>query len=155
MAERTSVTSRTRTAQRNQSAEVGALLDRYLISLDDGTELDDAWAGELFTEPARVEFPMSEHEGLGGVAEYHRLALGAFERTQHLGSPALVEVDGDRAMLTSNLMSTHVKPADQGLFTAGTLVTGEARRTAAGWRLCRLSFRLLWTSGSPPGQAGG
>lgn len=134
-----------------ESAEIGALLDRYLISLDDGRELDDAWARSLFTEPARVEFPMSVHEGLAGVAAYHSEAMAAFERTQHLNSPALVEVDGDRARLTANLMSTHVHRFTGDLFTAGTLCTAEARRTPVGWRLCRLSLRLVWKSGDPPG----
>lgn len=160
MAERTSVPNRSRrsTPVPDQAAEIGALLDRYLISLDEGGELDDAWARRLFTEPARIEFPMSQHEGLAGAADYHRQTLAVFEHTQHLNSPALVEIDGEQARLTANLQSTHVHrsngTATQGLFTAGTLVTGEARRTPDGWRLARLSFRVLWTSGSPPGAAG-
>jgi SnoaL-like protein len=161
MAERTSV-SRRRGAvpiSPDPSAEIGALLDRYLIGLDEGGELDDAWARSVFTEPACVEFPMSRHEGLAGVAAYHNQAMAAFERTQHLNSPALVEVAGDRALLTANLISTHVHrstgaPA-QDLFMAGTRCTGEACRTAEGWRLRRLSFDVIWTSGSPPGARNG
>jgi len=141
-------------------AEVADLLARYLVSLDDD-EIDDAWAAGLFTEDAVVAFPISRHEGLEGMAEYHRSALAAFAATQHLGSPALVVLDGDRATLRANLLSTHVHHArharPQGqldpLFATGTFVDGEARRTPRGWRLTLLSFRLLWADGTPPPAA--
>ncbi|HET6358282.1 nuclear transport factor 2 family protein [Streptomyces sp.] len=139
------------------TAEIGSLLDRYLVGLDD-EKLDDDWAKRLFTDDAVVEFPMSRHEGIDGLAAYHRSALAAFERTQHLGSPAVVELDGERARLRANLISTHVHLPDQALpdgelpplFATGTFVTGEARRTSEGWRLSLLSFRLIWATGNPP-----
>ncbi|MCF3131292.1 nuclear transport factor 2 family protein [Streptomyces olivochromogenes] len=141
-------------------AEVADLLSRYLVSLDD-EELDDAWASALFTEDAVVAFPISRHEGVEGMAEYHRSALAAFAATQHLGSPALVVLDGDRATLRANLLSTHVHHAHHArpegqldpLFATGTFVDGEARRTPRGWRLTLLSFRLLWADGTPPPPA--
>ncbi|MFJ8753437.1 nuclear transport factor 2 family protein [Streptomyces sp. NPDC102441] len=134
-------------------ADIRTLLDRYLIGLDD-EELDDAWAAALFTRDARVEFPMSGHKGLEGLAAYHRDSLAAFAATQHLGSAAVVDIKEEgRAVLRANLVSTHVhRPGAAGgpLFTAGTLATGEARLTGEGWRLAALSFRVLWTDGSPP-----
>ncbi|MBT2402027.1 MULTISPECIES: nuclear transport factor 2 family protein [unclassified Streptomyces] len=137
-------------------AQVAALLDRYLLSLDD-EELDAAWAEELFTKDAVVAFPMNQHEGIAGMPEYHSTALSAFAATQHLGSSAVVVLDGDRASLRANLISTHVHHArharPQGdlppIFATGTFVNGEARRTERGWRLTLLSFRLLWADGSP------
>ncbi|MFF3326634.1 nuclear transport factor 2 family protein [Streptomyces sp. NPDC002889] len=140
---------------REPTSEVASLLDRYLIDLDD-TKLDDAWARSLFTEDARIVFPMSAHEGIDGLAAYHRDALAAFERTQHINSPAVVDLTGgDRARLRANLVSTHVHHPDaaqEQLFVAGTLTTGEARRTPGGWRLSELSFRVVWTTGVPPRQ---
>jgi hypothetical protein len=143
-----------------QSADIGALLDRYLLSLD-ADSLDDAWARSLFTENARVVFPVSQHEGLDGLAAFHQQSLAKFAATQHLGSPAVIEVTGNRASFRANLISTHVHlpgntpPAEQpALFTAGTFVEGEARRTPDGWRLSQLSFRLVWSTGSPPRSAG-
>ena len=110
------------------------------------------------TKDAVVAFPISRHQGVEGMAAYHRAALEAFAATQHLGSPPVVTVDGDRAVLRANLISTHVHHAHharpQGelapLFATGTFVDGEARRTPAGWRLSLLSFRLLWADGTPP-----
>ncbi len=97
---------------------------------------------------------MSGHEGIEGMAGYHRDALSAYARTQHLNSPSVVdEVDGEQARVRANIAVTHVHhpgtPADP-IFAAGTLVTGRARRTQAGWRLAELAFRVLWTTGSPP-----
>ncbi|WP_407564732.1 nuclear transport factor 2 family protein [Streptomyces sp. 184] len=135
---------------------VGGLLDRYLIGLDT-EKLDDRWARGLFTEDAAVVFPMSGHRGIEGLAEWHRTSLAAFARTQHLNSPAVVECTGDTAALRANLVSTHVHRSDDarpGLFAVGTSVTGEARRTAAGWRLSALTFGVIWMDGSPPGAGG-
>ncbi|MFD7390480.1 nuclear transport factor 2 family protein [Streptomyces sp. NPDC059852] len=137
-------------------AEIGGLLDRYLIGLDD-EKLDDDWARGLFTDDARVEFPMARHEGVDGLADWHRRALEAFARTQHLNSPAVVDLTGDeRAVLRANLVSTHVHHPDtpgDPLFVSGTLVRGAARRTGQGWRLTELSFQLVWSTGSPPRPA--
>ncbi|MEV6552915.1 nuclear transport factor 2 family protein [Streptomyces sp. NPDC051597] len=139
------------------TADVAGLLDRYLINLDDD-KLDDAWARGLFTEDAVVEFPMSRHEGIAGLAEYHSTALAAFARTQHINSPAVVEIDGDRATLRANIVSTHVHhPSDHPedaerdpIFANGSLVSAEARHTPDGWRLSLLSLRMIWVTGTPP-----
>ncbi|GAA1829703.1 hypothetical protein GCM10009682_55670 [Luedemannella flava] len=128
--------------------EVGALLDRYLIALD-SAELDDTWAGSLFTTDAVVEFPVGRHDGIAGLAAFHRTALAKFDRTQHLNSPAVVELDGDRAHLRANLVSTQVLPSQE-LFVTGTVADGEAVLTGHGWRLRTLSFQLIWRTGEPP-----
>ncbi|MEW2319461.1 nuclear transport factor 2 family protein [Streptomyces bauhiniae] len=135
-------------------SKISTLLDRYLVGLDD-EKLDDAWARTLFSADARVEFPMSTHEGVDGLADWHRRALDAFARTQHLNSPAVVDLLGeDRAVLRANVVSTHVHhpeaAGDDPLFVSGTLVRGAARLTGEGWRLTELSFGLVWSTGRPP-----
>jgi hypothetical protein len=142
----------------SSAAEAAALLDHYLTGLD-SAKLDDHWTRGLFTPDASVEFPNARHEGIEGLAEFHRKAMSAFARTQHLNSPAAVVVDDGQATLRANLISTHVHHGDgpdgggQRLFTAGTFLQGRARRTAEGWRLCALEFRLVWSTGHPPRPA--
>ncbi len=136
------------------SALSADLLHRYLLSLDDG-ELDDAWAASLFTAEAVVEFPMSRHAGLDGLAAYHRDALAAFRATQHLAGPAVIDpLDQGRIRVRANLMSTHVHhPGATGppLFVTGGLVTGVVRQARDGaWRLCAISVSVSWMTGSPP-----
>ncbi|MEV6204718.1 nuclear transport factor 2 family protein [Streptomyces sp. NPDC051771] len=135
--------------------EISGLLSRYLVSLDD-EEIDDAWARRLFTEDAHIDFPMSVHDGIDGLAAFHLHARAAFAGTQHLGSSVVTDVDddGDHAALRANVLATHVHhpgAAADPLFQAGTLATARARRTAEGWRLASLSLRVLWTRGTPPG----
>lgn len=136
-------------------SDVGELLDRYLIGLDDEM-IDDSWARLLFTDDVRVEFPMSTHEGLEGAADYHRRSLAAFQSTQHLNSPAVVDfTDESTAVFRANLVSTHVHlpgRSKEPLFTAGTLVNGSARLTPDGWRIAALALRVVWTDGQPPDQ---
>ncbi|MFB7657728.1 MULTISPECIES: nuclear transport factor 2 family protein [unclassified Streptomyces] len=137
------------------AAAVADLVARYLVTLDDG-ELDDAWARSLFTEDARVAFPMSRHQGCAGLAGWHRASLAAFAATQHLGAPAVVTVTAERALFRANVLTTHVHHPGAGrppLFRAGTLAWGAARRTGAGWRIGELSFRVLFTEGEPPARA--
>lgn len=128
--------------------EVGALLDRYLVGLDE-RRIDDGWAASLFTADARVEFPMARHEGIEGLAEFHRTAMAKFARTQHLNSGAVVDLGDGRATVRANLISTQVLPSEA-LFTTGTFAHGEARLDADGWRFSHLSFRLVWSTGQPP-----
>ncbi|MFD5869526.1 MULTISPECIES: nuclear transport factor 2 family protein [Actinomycetes] len=141
------------------TAEVAALLDAYLISLDDEI-LDAGWAKGLFTDDAVIEFPNARHQGADGLPAFHQKSLDAFARHQHLGSPAVVALEGeDRATLRANVIATHVHhlpaTAPEGTpaprFAAGTFVNGAARRTPEGWRLSSLSFRVVWTEGNPPG----
>ncbi|GIE92965.1 nuclear transport factor 2 family protein [Paractinoplanes rishiriensis] len=142
------VTEGRETIMQTPGTEVGTLLDRYLTGLDEGG-CDERWAAALFTADAVVEFPVGRHEGRAGLAGFHRAAMAKFTRTQHLNSPAVVDLDGDRAILRASLISTQVLPSGS-LFTTGTAAHGEARRTAEGWRLQRLSFRLIWQTGEPP-----
>ena len=137
-----------------ENASIGALLDRYLIGLDED-RLDDDWIRSLFTPDACVEFPHKTHEGIDGMADFHRSALAAFAATQHLGSSVLVERTGDRATLKANLITTHLHKPDNvptvgPMFTSGTAAVGEARLTEAGWRLQRLTIRSIWRTGNPP-----
>ncbi|QSB15930.1 nuclear transport factor 2 family protein [Natronosporangium hydrolyticum] len=127
---------------------VASLLDRYLVTLDT-EQLDDQWARSLFAPDAVVTFPVGRHEGIGGLAGFHRTALGKFHRTQHMGSPAVVDLAGNRAFLRANLMSTQVKH-DMSIFVTGTLARGEAQLTVAGWRLALLTIELVWMTGEPP-----
>jgi hypothetical protein len=112
-------------------AEIRDLLARYCVHLD----LDDTerWVG-LFTPDAVYEVYGREfvgHDGLRGMAA---AAPGGL----HLGGPPMIDLDGDRARTTRNL-----------LFVERS--TGEARhavyeddlvRTADGWRIARCRCRF-------------
>lgn len=136
-------------------AAVADLFGRYLMTLDAGKP-DSEWASSLFTPDVLIEFPMSRHEGIEGVAEFHAQAMARFAATQHLSSSPVVHPAGETvAGFAANVVAYHVHRTPSAAlpparFSAGTVATGEARLTPAGWRLRRLSFRLVWAEGPPP-----
>jgi hypothetical protein len=133
---------------------VSELFVHYLMTLDSGA-LNAEKARELFTDDIVIEFPMSRHEGIAGIDAYHADAVSRFAATQHLASFPLVRTDGVSADLEAHVVSIHVHrdpaPGAAPRFTAGTRATAGARRTGAGWRLCRLGFQVVWIEGSPTG----
>ena len=126
------------------------LFARYLMSLDNG-KTDPERAASLFTPDIVVEFPMSRHEGIQDIDVYHSETMSRFAATQHLCSPPVVSPVGpDSVDLRAQVLSVHVHHGpERERFCAGTLATGQARRTPEGWRLRRLSFEVVWTDGRP------
>ncbi|MCC3771625.1 nuclear transport factor 2 family protein [Streptomyces sp. UNOC14_S4] len=143
-------------------AEITGLVDRYLLSLDTlpgGDGFDDEWARSFFTEDVEISSPVGEHRGIEGLAESERATMAKFERTQHIGTNYLIGLDGDRATVRWNALMTHVHLASTqaargaepgGHFDVGGTFTGEAVRTADGWRFRRLDIRAVWTNGQGP-----
>ncbi|MEU3609177.1 nuclear transport factor 2 family protein [Streptomyces sp. NPDC035033] len=144
--------------------EIASLLNRYILGLDDeDVVLDEKWACGIFTRDAVVTFPVGESRGIEEIVQDHRRMLAAWERTQHMHSPADVVVAGDSARLVAHVVATHVHrtgspphapTADPPTFSAGTFVSAGVRRTADGWRFTSLGFRLRWTRGTPPHARG-
>jgi len=112
-------------------AEIRNLLARYCLLLD----LDDmdAWL-ELFTQDGTYEVYGRTAVGRDGIRALLTGAPGGL----HLGGPAVIDVDGDRATSMRNLLFVD-------------RATGEARhavydedlvRTGDGWRIgrCRCRF---------------
>ncbi|MFF9914341.1 nuclear transport factor 2 family protein [Streptomyces sp. NPDC013457] len=132
------------------TADITRLFDRYLRSLDDGGPFDDTWAAAFFTEDATSSTPAGDTRGREAIAATVRTAMGLFDRTVHFGSNHLVEVDGDRATLLGNQLSTHVRADDGGLFLSGGRTENEFVRTPDGWRLSRADLSIVWTQGNPP-----
>jgi hypothetical protein len=155
-----------------ERAAVAELLDRFIVALDDHKFDDDAWLRALVTDDVRFEFPLGAHDGVDGLAAFLKEPVSMFERTHHLNSKAVVDIEGDQATMKANMIATHVNPPnhggngeDPGLLTTfgthmdgeprriiliGTHMDGEARRGSDGWRLQRLTFRLAWLMGDPP-----
>ncbi|MER5885484.1 nuclear transport factor 2 family protein [Streptomyces sp. NPDC001941] len=130
-------------------AEITDLFDGYLRSLDD-REFDEAWAARHFTPDARTRTPAGDVHGRDAVLANVRTALALFDRTVHFGSNYVIDIDGDRATLRGNQLSTHVLAGGGGLFLSGGRTENELVRTDAGWRLVRADLHVSWTQGEPP-----
>lgn len=142
-------TSRTEILALIHRAEITDLFDRYLRSLDD-RKFDASWAASFFTEDATTATPAGAVRGRDAVLGNVRTAMRLFDRTVHFGSNYIIEVDGERATLRGNQLSTHVLADDGTLFLSGGRTDNELVWTVDGWRLRRADLHITWTQGNPP-----
>lgn len=137
--------------------ELDRLVSRLGRWLDGGQDADGA--RELFAEGIEVSTLGGTARGVDAVVAQARRNHGAV--TQHLISDRLVDVDGDGATVTANLLVVFadgapvaVGPRAVELPTVGRALGEryrlEAIRTDGGWRLSRIEIEPLWLAGSPP-----
>lgn len=126
-----------------------------MIALDavEARELDDDWYRTIFTEDARLGFPIGAHAGVVGLANFQRQAKARWRDTLHVSANHEIDVDGDTARVRAHVLGTHVHHgtdrSGQVLphFDMGGIYEVEAVRGPTGWRFRELSFQVVWTSG--------
>ncbi|MFI9048903.1 nuclear transport factor 2 family protein [Streptomyces sp. NPDC053427] len=131
-------------------AEITDLLDRYLRSLDKG-RFDEAWARAFHTEDVTAEMPIGTVHGRAALLAHIRRGMALFDRTVHLGTNPVLEIDGDRATARGAQLSTHVLADGSGdVFLSAGHADSELVRTPDGWRIAATALRIAWTQGTPP-----
>jgi hypothetical protein len=137
--------------------ELETLVSRLGRWLDDG---QDAQRGrELLTEQVTVSTLGGTAEGIDAVVA--QASRNHAATTQHLITNPLIELDGDRAEITANLLvvfadgeAVAVGPRAVELPTLGRALGEryrfEAVRTGDGWRLARIEIAARWLAGSIP-----
>ncbi|MET9965302.1 nuclear transport factor 2 family protein [Streptomyces sp. NPDC006356] len=131
-------------------AEITDLLDRYLRSLDDGV-FDEEWAGAFHTEDVTAEMPIGTVHGRDALLAHVRRGMALFDRTVHLGTNTVIEIDGPRATARGAQLSTHVlADGSADIFISAGHTETELTRTTDGWRISATSLRVTWTQGTPP-----
>ncbi|MCX4881568.1 MULTISPECIES: nuclear transport factor 2 family protein [unclassified Streptomyces] len=131
-------------------AEITDLMDRYLRSLDEGV-FDDEWARAFHTEDVTAEMPIGTVKGRDALLDRVRRGMALFDRTVHMGTNAVVRVDGARATARGAQLSTHVLADGSGdVFVSAGHTEAELVRTADGWRISASALRVVWTQGPPP-----
>ncbi|MFC5744412.1 nuclear transport factor 2 family protein [Actinomadura rugatobispora] len=132
-------------------SEIEQAINRHFLSPDD-RRADDAWFDSVYTEDFVLIVPTGTYTGREGMREALRTSAVVFERSHHLVSNHVIEIDADGAAIRSKIIATHLQRADdQGdAFTGGADYTFTARRTGNGWRLSRAEYIAVWTRGTPP-----
>ncbi|WP_030799876.1 nuclear transport factor 2 family protein [Streptomyces sp. NRRL S-337] len=131
-------------------AEIGDLMDRYVRSLDEG-RFDEEWARAFHTEDVTAEMPIGTVHGRGALLARVRAGMALFDRTVHLGTHPVIEIDGDRATVRGAQLSTHVlADGSKEVFVSAGHTDSALVRTADGWRIAASSLRIVWTRGTPP-----
>jgi len=131
--------------------EIGQVLQRYGQALDEKRyELLD----RVFTVGADLQYDF----GGGGRFTYPDMVktfrewLAPMYYTQHMFSPPIVELAGDRAQTRCRLIALHVQrtPAGESRdFTVYGFYQDDLVRTPDGWRIEKRLFKGMHTEGEP------
>ncbi|MEH3055296.1 MAG: nuclear transport factor 2 family protein [Patulibacter minatonensis] len=120
-----------------------------------GRWLDDPAScvpGSLLAADVTVRSPGGESAGLDRVVAQAERTHAAVT-TQHVMTDVIVDLDGDDARLTANLLVAFLAPGDASLapsYRSGSRYAFGARRTPAGWRLTRIEVDPVWQLGERP-----
>ncbi|QKW40021.1 nuclear transport factor 2 family protein [Actinomadura sp. NAK00032] len=108
-----------------------------------GRWLDDKSPGDgrdLFTEDAEAHTLGGVSKGVDALVEQARRNHQV--PTQHFITDPLVDVDGDRAEISANLLVVFVR--ESGPRMLGERYELETVRTRDGWRISRVQARPIW-----------
>lgn len=108
-----------------------------------GRWLDDKSFGDsraLFTEDAEAHTPGGVAKGVDNLIE--QAGRNHTVPTQHFITDPLIDVDGDKAAISANLLVVFAHEAGPRLL--GERYELQAARTADGWRLSRVQARPIW-----------
>jgi len=85
-------------------------------------------------------------ELVGGL----RYALGGLDATHHLITCNVIDLDGDRATGSANMVGTHILANTSGdpVWTVGGRHDYRYERTPAGWRIAAVTFTVQWGTGN-------
>lgn len=135
------------------TATIAASLDRQDIAefvarfgrwLDGGA----GRAEDFYLPDAEVASPRATLRGLDAITEF--LARTGDERTQHVHTDLVIDLDGDHADVSANQLVTFFEPGVPPHRTAGLRVEHRLQRTEAGWRIARLEIAMQWLVGDLP-----
>ncbi|WP_243725525.1 nuclear transport factor 2 family protein [Actinomadura rubrisoli] len=121
-------------SDRYELTDLVGRLGRWL----DEKQFDDART--VLTEDVEVRTAGGASRGVDVVAEQARRNHQV--PTQHFITNPLIEVDGDRAAISANLLVVFAH--EDGRRVLGEIYELEAARTADGWRISRVQARPIW-----------
>lgn len=134
--------------------EITRVLNRYFRSMDtkDYALLDSVFApGAVVRYDTLQGLSSSYEEMIPSFASFNR----RFRFLQHMGGQTLIELDGDAAVVHSNLRAVHVQETLEGETHTWVIYgtySDRLVRTDAGWRIRERHFAGLHTEGQllPP-----
>jgi hypothetical protein len=131
-------------ANKTDRAELTALVSRLGRWLDDGNDEDGLG---IYHPDAVVRSPRGTATGIDEIITYVARTSDEAERTQHLTTDVLVDLDGDHAEVTANLLVAFF-PSQQtfppALRLVGLHYAFDALRGSQGWRFTRADITPLW-----------
>lgn len=121
--------------------EIADLFSRFARLLDEQRWED---AGTVFTDDVEVDSPRIQVRGIDKVVDYMRRAEVEGQHTQHTTTDLLVNLDGDRADVSSNSIVYYYRDGQPPHQTGGLRQACTAVRTPAGWRISATRIMPAW-----------
>jgi hypothetical protein len=113
----------------------------------DEKRFDDARS--ILTEDVTVDSPGGSTQGVDLVADQARRNHDV-DSTQHVITNMVIDLAGDEAKASANLIATFVERAGAAPYSLGARYRFEAVRGPEGWRLSRVQVSPAWSRGSRP-----
>ena len=141
----------------NDHEAVQQLLDRVAIedvlvqcALAQDRQDWDGVAG-CFEPDAVYLHPKGRIDGVAGIVERSRSALGALDSSQHLIGSIRIEVSGDTARSTSSFHAQHFRASAPGgdVFVISGTYDDDLRRRDGIWRICERRQSYVGRWGNP------
>ncbi|HEX2315924.1 MAG TPA: nuclear transport factor 2 family protein [Thermomonospora sp.] len=129
-------------------AEVDRLTTRLGLWLDD-KRLDEI--STVFAEDASVQTAGGTAQGRDAIAAQAARTHGG-GLTQHFITDRLIDVDGDHATVSANMLVVFDRP--EGRRLVGERYRLDTVRTPHGWRVRHVQARVLWADPAPDAPAG-
>lgn len=131
--------------------EIAELVSRLGLWLDE-KRFDDA--SSILLDDVTVKTRIGTVRGIDAAAAHARQHHSE-ERTHHVITDVVIDLDGDRADVQANLIATFVPIASEPEIhrTAGERYRFEAARTPQGWRLTRVEASPVWRTAPANGKA--
>lgn len=124
-------------------AEIADLVSGLGRWLDD-QDFDAGRARTIYTDDVVVGTIRGVLRGIDAVLDHIQRTTPPDERTQHLNTDVLVELDGDRAEVTTNQLVYFFRAGQPPHRSAGLRCAYTATRASEGWRFTRAKIMPLW-----------
>jgi hypothetical protein len=128
------------------------LINRMVLGLDskDWDGLVPLFAESVFSD--RTSLTGGDPETLSAEAFVGgwRWLMANLDAIHHIVSNHVVNVDGDRATCTANMLGTHVlvNPSGGSMWQVGGHHNYQLTRTPDGWRIAGITFIIQWATGN-------
>lgn len=102
----------------------------------------------FFTSDACVVYAgySDELQGIEAILAHMRRALEPMDVTQHLFTNFIIDIAGDAAEMTCDILAQHLHGGET--FLAGGKYAVSLVRQASDWRFARISARTVWSIGN-------
>lgn len=87
-----------------------------------------------------------ELKGHTAITDHMRLALDPMDVTQHLFANFIIDIDGDKAKLTCDILAQHLRNGEN--YLAGGKYDVRLAKVGRSWKFSRISASTVWSSGN-------